>query len=91
MEINMKEFTEFAIECFGKADWTHQHEQYDFGHYSLFKVLAAFNKWDTKNLEDWEKEYTDVFEFDYNCSDCSFPKFKNIKTGKTEACPCCGD
>lgn len=75
-----KTFVKFINQCFGKANFETQHDQYDIGIYDLDKVTEAYYKFVS---DDWV--------FDYNCSDCSFPKFKNIRTDETEACPCCGD
>jgi len=57
-----------------------QHNRYDYGNYSLTSILKAYAKY-------YDKKY----EFHYYCSDCSFPKFKNLETNETEACPECGD
>lgn len=75
-----KTFIKFINTCFGKADFETQHNQCDFGEYPLNEVIEAYHKFTSF---EWV--------FDYNCSDCSFPKFKNIQTQKTEACSCCGD
>ena len=75
-----KEFIKFVKVCFGKANFETQHDQYDIGEYSLTEVDNAYHKYTSP-----------VWVFDYNCSDCSFPKFKKISTGETEGCPLCGD
>ena len=75
-----KEFIKFINQCFGNADFEHQHNQYQIGEYPL----SAF-------IEVYDKYTSDEWVFDHNCHDCSFPKFRNIKTGKVETCPLCGD
>ncbi len=75
-----KTFIKFINTCFGKANWETQHNQYELGQYPLKTVVEAYYKF-----------ISDEWMFDYNCSDCSFPKFKKIGEERTEACPLCGD
>jgi len=75
-----KNFIKFINQCFGNADFEGQHHQYQIGEYPLDAVVKSYQKY-----------FSDEWVFDYNCHDCSFPKFKNIKTNETEACPLCGD
>lgn len=82
------EFLEFINTCFADRglSFSTQHNQCDFGEYDLLNFLKAQAKFDSK----YDK-FAEKYEFHYNCSDCSFPKFKNLTTGETEACPECGD
>jgi len=75
-----KETIKFIVQCFGSANFESQHRRYEIGEYPLWAFLEAY-----------EKYVSDEWVFNYNCSDCSFPKFRNVKSGETEACPCCGD
>ena len=67
----------FINTCFGKIDWDFR-DALDF---SISDINDAYYKF--INMSKWV--------FDYNCTDCRFPKFKNLETGDTEACPNCGD
>jgi len=75
-----KKTIKFINGCFGKANFETQHNHGDIGEYPIQEVINAYYKY-----------YSTDWVFDYNCSDCSFPKFKKISTGITEACPLCGD
>jgi len=70
-------FIGFINTCFGKINYEYK----EYIEYPIGLVNDAFFKF--TDMATWV--------FDYNCSDCSFPKFKNIHTGDTEACPLCGD
>jgi len=75
-----KTFLKFINQCFGNAQWETQHQQYDIGLYPLSAVIEAYYKF-----------VSDEWWFDYNCSDCSFPKFRKIGEEYTKGCPLCGD
>ncbi len=83
ISIDVKEMLRFLQVCFGKADFELQHDQtepFEKTSFGLTPLLEAYGKFISK---EWV--------FDYNCSDCSFPKFRNLETQQVEACPLCGD
>ena len=77
-----KDFINFINTCFKDIDTLFglQHDNYEHGEYWLDTFLKAFEKFKS---QEWV--------FDYNCSDCSFPRFKNIETEERECCQACGD
>ena len=84
IKINItKEFIDFINICFGKdflEALEYQHEGYNKGKYPYYEFEKAFEL-----FKDHE------FEFEYNCSDCSFPKFRDLKNNEIQACISCGD
>ncbi len=77
--VNAK-FIKFVNTCFASAEFETQHNQYDVGQYRLDMFIYAFDLY-----------CSDDHVFHHNCHDCSYPKFKDVKTDKVMACPCCGD